>query len=418
MTDSGKRQLGWTGSLPVILLLLVHPAAAVAGTGRLLSQWMSQAPGIDAQLAAGEWSAAQRVDLTADVSIWIGNDARTLYLAVLDAGDLGSAGLDMVFLAFDDEGGVAPTLDDSAYANPACLTTPNLGEGGLTFQAGGNVQYDERFLGGACPGQIISTRLRFVSSPQPAGMTYEMAIPLDGPSPLRAGAGQRFGFRMRTYRDGALVACYPDCIVIDPPGFRNLVLASGGCNTGPQTFDSGLPLDSTNVLFTGSGVGWQSSTLSGDPTTCQGNATGGSGSAGCVANAFYTAAHDEADLHLPLAVTGQSTATLHFKASFAQGAASDGLVATTREQDLTYNNLLAWVENHPGEPVGLAIDLLSPPYLGNPPVELLIGQITFTAGGVQGGYAEIDDFELTCGPVLFSDGFESGLTTHWSTDVP
>jgi hypothetical protein len=40
--------------------------------------------------------------------------------------------------------------------------------------------------------------------------------------------------------------------------------------------------------------------------------------------------------------------------------------------------------------------------------------LTFSAGGVEGGYAQVDDVELICGPGIFTDGFESGLTTHWS----
>ena len=41
-----------------------------------------------------------------------------------------------------------------------------------------------------------------------------------------------------------------------------------------------------------------------------------------------------------------------------------------------------------------------------------------TAGGIEGGYAQIDDYEVRCGPGLFADDFESGLSTHWSLTAP
>ena len=55
---------------------------------------------------------------------------------------------------------------------------------------------------------------------------------------------------------------------------------------------------------------------------------------------------------------------------------------------------------------------------GSPPVELWFIHSTFAAGGLEGGYAQIDDVELLCGPILFADDFESGLTTHWSATAP
>ena len=58
------------------------------------------------------------------------------------------------------------------------------------------------------------------------------------------------------------------------------------------------------------------------------------------------------------------------------------------------------------------------PVAGSPPVELRFTHSTFSAGGTEGGYAQIDEVELLCGPGIFTDGFESGLTTHWSADLP
>ena len=421
MHEFRKQKLGWTGPALALVGLLVLPKAGVAGTGRLLSQWMSQAPRIDGQLAAGEWSAATLVPTSnPDVTLRIGNDARTLYLAVLDAGDLGAGGVDMVFLPFDDEGGLSPILDDSAYANPTCLATPNLGEGGLTFQNGGNVQFDESYSGGACPSQIISDRMSYQSSPQLNGMSYEMAIPLDGRAPIQAGPGQRFAFYLRVFRNGALVACFPSCMFIDPPAFRNLVLASGGCNTGPQTFGSGdplvgLPLDWTSENTAGGGPGWVQAPPAqfGDPVFCQANDTGGTGGSACVANFFCTAPRTDSLLRMPLALDGMTAATVRARAVLQVAAPHEYLDVGIRRLDTSGNSLLFWLDENRNETVALWI-----PVAGSPPVEFWFTHSTFSGGGSEGGYAQIDDVELICGPRIFSDGFESGLTTHWSADSP
>lgn len=55
--------------------------AVSAGTGRLVSHWMSRAPRIDGQIGAGEWNDAAAFDLGSGVAARIGNDARTLYLS-------------------------------------------------------------------------------------------------------------------------------------------------------------------------------------------------------------------------------------------------------------------------------------------------------------------------------------------------
>ena len=421
MHEFRKQKLGWTGPALALVGLLVLPKAGVAGTGRLLSQWISQAPRIDGQLAAGEWSAATLVPTSnPDVTLSIGNDARTLYLAVLDAGDLGAGGVDMVFLPFDDEGGLSPILDDSAYANPTCLATPNLGEGGLTFQNGGNVQFDESYSGGACPSQIISDRMSYQSSPQLNGMSYEMAIPLDGRAPIQAGPGQRFAFYLRVFRNGALVACFPSCMFIDPPAFRNLVLASGGCNTGPQTFGSGdplvgLPLDWTSENTAGGGPGWVQAPPAqfGDPVFCQANDTGGTGGSACVANFFCTAPRTDSLLRMPLALDGVTAATVRARAVLQVAEPHEYLDIGIRRLDTSGNSLLFWLDENRNETVDLWI-----PVAGSPPVEFWFTHSTFSGGGSEGGYAQIDDVELICGPRIFSDGFESGLTTHWSATAP
>jgi len=50
------RPSGRLGTACLFVGLVGLPEVGLAGTGRLLSQWMSRAPRIDGQIAATEWS--------------------------------------------------------------------------------------------------------------------------------------------------------------------------------------------------------------------------------------------------------------------------------------------------------------------------------------------------------------------------
>jgi len=422
---SRARRLRFSGTAFVLFALVGLSTAGFAGTGRLLSQWMSRAPRIDGQITAGEWDAAKLIDLGAGVTVRIGNDSRTLYLAVLDSADPIHTSNDSVGLLFDDEGGVPPVLDDGAFGSLVCHPTPDLGEGRIDLTHSQDVVYQEVPQGGFCLDQIITDVTRFHSGLRPEGLTYELSIPLDGPAPLQAGPGERFGIVILVYRDGGPVVCLPDCSTVsDPSDYRNLVLASGGCNTGPQDFGAGdpqigLPLDWTSEIVAGGGPGWVQSLppFYGDPVFCQGNDTGGTGAAACVANFFSTSPGTDSRLHMPLAVAGQTSATLRLRAVLMVdpngGGQFEYLDLELRRQDGTGNSELYWVGQDQSGSVVLPLSLG-----GSPVVELWFTHSAFSAGGVEGGYAQIDDVELLCGPVLFADGFESGLTTHWSADAP
>jgi hypothetical protein len=423
VNDFGERQLGSAVATFLFLGLLGICEPGGAGTGRLLSSWMSRAPAIDGLIGATEWNEAAPIDLGAGVSVRIGNDGRTLYLAILDSGDLTQNVGDAFHLYFDDEGGVAPVLDDGAYGAPACQQAPDLGEGviGADFQ---QILFSEFSQAGQCPAQTLAGRTSFATVAQPAGLTYEAAIPLDGPAPLRAGPGDRFGIYLRLFRDGAAVACLPGCGVLDPPEYRNLVLASGGCNTGPQRFgggppQTGLPLDWTSELTLGSGDGWGQSAIDGDQFYCGMNVTGGTGAAACVTNVHYTSAEAESLLHLPLPVAAQTWATVRLLGNFQLGASGDLLAFGSRYEFIPFFSMLLWQTSHgdpggPGTPVTLELSL----FTGNYPRELIFWHYTASAGGTEGGFAQVDDVELLCGPILFADGFESGLVTHWSASAP
>ena len=408
---------GRLGAWVAAAACLAFATAAGAGTGRLLSSWVNRAPRIDGKLLPGEWNAAKVVDLGAGVTLFLENDARTLYLAVLDTGDVTLGAGDEFVLLFDDEGGTAPVLDDSLWDGALCQASPHLGEGFLDFAADQNITYRE-YAGGYCAPQLLNDRASFRATSQPEGVTYEMALPLDGPMPLRAAAGQRFAAWLVLYRNAAQVACLPNCGPSSLADFRNLVLASGGCNTGPQRFGSGdplvgLPLDWTSENTAGGGPGWVQAAPAqfGDPVFCQANDTGGAGGAACISNFFCTAPRTDSLLRMPLALEGMTAANVRVRASLTVGAPNEYLDIGIRRLDTTGNSLLFWLDENRNETVDLWI-----PVAGSPPVELWFTHSTFSAGGVEGGYAQVDDVELLCGPRIFTDGFESGLTTHWSAD--
>src|SRR3990167_9731292 len=206
-----------------------------------------------------EWAEAISLDLGDGVTARIGNDHRTLYLSVLDPrpASLNHA-LDKLVLFFDDESGSTPILDDNWWGTE-CHATPSLGDGQISFTFTHEVEYVEWYSVHAgtfpCPAQSVGDRLRAAVEPQGVGVSYEIALPLDGPGPLLAAAGQRFGFSLQLYApySGNSPLCYFSSCDSGPYSYQNLILASGGCNTGPQEFGSGdpqigLPLDWTSEV--------------------------------------------------------------------------------------------------------------------------------------------------------------------------
>lgn len=410
----GTERLAASFGLAGALLLA---GAGFAGTGRLVSPWVNRAPRIDGVLTPGEWNAAKLLDLGAGVTLLLENDGRTLYLAILDSGDLDAGETDALTLLFDDEGGPGPVLDDGAWNGTICHPTADSGEGFLEFDSNEEAFYRE-YAGGYCPALPLVGRLTFHVAARPEGLTYELALPLDGPFPLRGDAGERFAVHLRLYRNGSAVACLPACNVPNIADFRNLVLASGGCNTGPQRFGSGaplvgLPLDWTSENTTGGGPSWVQAAPAqfGDPVFCQANDTGGDGGSACISNFSCTAPRTDSLLRMPLALEGETLASVRARASLTVGGPAEYLDVGIRRLDTSGNSLLFWFEENRNETIDLSI-----PVAGSPPVELWFTHSTFSAGGVEGGYSQLDDVELLCGPRLFGDGFESGLTTHWSAD--
>ena len=344
--------------------------------------------------------------------------------SLVDTGDPSFGSGDGLSFYFDDEGGAPPFLDDSAYGGSGCLPTPDLGEGVIYMMGDQNVFYQLYFQGFSCPAESVTARLTLRASSQPGGVTYEMAIPLDGPAPLRAQAGQRFGFSLRNFRGFTPAGCYPTCANTDPAAFRNLSLASGGCNTGPQEFGAGsppapLPLDWTNDVQTGGGPGWVQAPppFFGDPVFCDANDTGGTGGSACVANFDAATTPARSVISVPLAVAGQGFARLRGKGLLVVdpngGGALDYLALCFLLEDGDSSCPVDWWGQNQAATWDLPL-----PLGGSLPIELWFEHATLQAGGLEGGYAQFDDIELVCGPVLFADGFDSGWTTHWSAEVP
>jgi hypothetical protein len=396
-------------------------AAAHAGTGRLLSKWMDHAPSIDGRVTTGDWDGAVMGVIGPGLALAFGNDARTLYVGVFDNGNTAVGPGDFVLLHFDDEGGSGQVHDDGAWLNAGCQANPGAGEGNLLFAADGSVSYQEIVAPSfGCSALAIPGRTGFATGDSAQGSIFEFAIPLDGPAPLRLLRGERFGLRLQIYRNGVNVGCLPECSAGPlPADYQNFVLASIGCNTGVLNLDSGLPLDWTpHHTYSGPG-GWVASGPSGDPVFCDEPQQGPGGSAACVSDYDYPLPQLESYLDAPIAVTGFTTASIRFLGTLVQGHPSAFLSLLTYSGAAFRDNPMTWQQSHTTESVILELALDQAPYGdGFQPDRLSWYHSPWLAGGVEGGYAQVDDFELRCGPLLFLDDFDSGLSTHWSTTAP
>ncbi|MEO7794649.1 MAG: hypothetical protein ABIV06_07720 [Thermoanaerobaculia bacterium] len=402
-------------------LLILAPASG-AGTGRLLSGWMSEAPAIDGELDSGEWSEAIAIDLGTGVSARVGNDGRTLYLQLID-GRPGEPSADRMIFFFDDDGGTEPLLDDGAWTSLVCQNDPGAGEGEIWFEVSGAVDfYEWRMSGGSpefCPAQALGARQRSAVGLNPfVGVIYEVALPLDGPLSLHAAPGRRIGLQLRAIDGaGAGEVCYPSCSLA-PADFRNLVLATPRCNVGNEEFESptGLPLEWTATMPLGSGQGWHRSAVFGDPVFCGSNETAGAGSAACVANALNSTAASTSALRMPMAVAGQTEVYAYLLFTFEEGAADDTMAVGFEFADGSTTTTLTF--GFPWPPPGASLGVTVPLPAGNPPVAMIISHSTASAGGTELGYVDIDNVRLVCNPLLFNDDFETGLSTHWSATGP
>ena len=388
-----------------------HPLPVVSG-------WMSRAPVVDGFIGPGEWSEATEVTMATGVKFWVGSDARTLYLAVRDVDDAELDNGDGIHLSFDDQGGTPPRLDDGAWF-VGCGSGKSDGEGGLLFGPLG-VFYTAGGFGSGCTTWDVTNLVGYAAGLASAVVVHEIALPLDGATALEAVAGEQFKVRIGLIRDTNEPACYPDC-GIDPANYGPISLASIGCNSDAQTLADWMPLDWKSTLDV-EGSGWGRSGVLADPVFCEANVTGGAGPAACTCNDFYEAADATASLYVPFNVSDQPEAELRMLTNFQEGDVDDQFSALVYREDLIALLLVHWTQSHgspsgPGEAMVVPIPVLDSFFVGNPPRGIRFHHSTFLAGGQEGGFAQIDELELRCGPRLFADGFETRLTTHWSADA-
>lgn len=421
-----KQRAGCRVAAALALATCVATAGARAGTGRLDSSWMPYGPWLDGSIEPERWGDATVADLGGGVTVWIGNDARTLYLAVRDEGDATLSWGDMVYLHFDDEGGASPILDDGDWTNPACQSSPTLGEGVLFIKWDGTIDYSEWWRNGLsigfCEVQNVTGRAHFAAATSVAGVEWEIAIPLDGPMPLRAAASRRFAVWIRVQRgESGFAGCLPTaCGNVDPADYRNVVLSSFGCNRPAVEFGGALPIDWNRAHLQGAGDGWAPTTGGGDPEACASNVTGGAGVALCVGTGDQEGPFVAVVSPPPFTLRHPAEAELRFLANFqALGAPLEGFgVESSIDGGGNWTTELVWEESH-GDPDGpgeaVALDLASLLGEADAAVRFSTGS---SLGGILGGFAQVDAVELRCSPDLFHDNFETGLTTRWSATSP
>jgi len=415
------------GLLGLLFSASLPPAGAGSGP-TLAARWAARAPVLDGFIAPGEWDPFP-IDL-GGAHLYIMNDGRTLYLAVVNHDDLDYQFGDRLTVLFDDEGGIAPPLWDNLWTATVCGGT-NAGEGILDLDdifAGGNNYF--QILAGFtfCPGQAGTVGAAIRSALRANGVTYEAAIPLDGSTALGAAPGQEFGLAVVVEDGGAPIAQkqWPSPLYLtSPSSFANVLVATLGCNAPTETFDD-VPESTWSVTDNaGSGLVWTATGGSGYPSDCaEDNYTGGSGSAACTSGqAFGPAPFDTQLISSPFRLDGFSSASLRFQANY-QDLLSGGDVLTVEVSDdlgSSWIPLLSWDEGHgtynsaPGESVEL--DLSS--FVGaTAPLQVRWTYADPNLWFLGAYYAQIDDVELRCGPEIFRDGFETGLTSHWSAQAP
>lgn len=436
----GPRRGSTSCEFPLLFALVLGLAISAAPPARaeqpeaggqptLLSRWSLAAPALDGVISPGEWDPVF-VPIDAQSRLYLMNDARTLYLAVVIDGEAGLEAGDALTLAFDDQGGATPLLWDGQWALPSCGGI-NQGEGLLVFEplpVPGRVRFLPRIAGGGqCPPQEGNSGAAFVAAASLQGVTYEVALPLDGRSPVVAKASEEFGFAL-AIDDGATGGerLWPSTLVRESPAtFGNLRLTGFGCNGPFEGFSLGPPLTWFPLVVPASGPAWAPSGAGGYPANCgEANYTGGAGLAACASSANAVAGDFESLLFAPaLSLAGTSGARLRLRANYQDIASGvDLLVLEGRGvSNPVWTPLLSWDEDHGALRVvggeAVEVDLAALVALGEP-VQLRWRYAGSGLGPGRAEYAQIDDVGVLCEPRLFVDGFESALTTHWSSQLP
>ena len=412
--------------VPCIALTTVAPVAA-GNTPPDLVVPMTPAPiAIDGQ-SDPAWAAAETFFIGIDIFSIVFralHDERTLYLWIDNLTDTEHEPGAGVAIWFDDEGGPPPFLADGAWTAPACSAFANRGEGtlGWILTAAQPIAFEERWTestsGPVCPLELgengSSAAIWF--DPSPAnGFTTEVALPLDGSSALEATSGERFGLYLQSLFVSAgqtfVVGTWPADGSPSPATFGDVALAAFGCNAAGEEIDPHFPADWGNDA-TG-GPGWLRSGAGGCGVA---NATGAAGESACLVRGATTLGLDASLVSPWFSLQSQTAATLTYRAVYVDApVSSNRLDLEARTASSGWTPLLSWTTTH-GQSGGEAVTIDLSSYAAEPRVQL---RWRYSVPQGDAGFgAQVDRIRLTCAPHLFSDNFESRLTTHWSATAP
>jgi hypothetical protein len=372
------------------------------------------------------WTAAEEFNIGIDifnVDFRALHDDRTLYLWIDDrTDDLHEPGAGAA-IWFDDQGGTPPLLADGAWTAAVCNPLPNRGEGSLGWfvTSPSPIVLAERWTemtgGSACPtvvGQNGSSASIFFHE-FASGLATEVALPLTGSSALELSAGELIGLHIESYYVALgqtyLVGIWPATSSQIPSTFAGVSLAALWCNGEAEDFDPLFPVDWVNEAAGGDGWVRSGATGCGAP-----NGTGASGESACLVRGASTFALQASLVSPWFSLLGQSTATVEYRAVYVDAAAgSNRLDLEVRTASAGWTPLLSWTTTHgAGGGEQVAVDLSS--FASEPRVQL---RWRYSVDKGDPGFgAQVDQVRLVCAPRIFFDNFESGLTTHWTSEVP
>jgi hypothetical protein len=192
----------------LVLILMISSVCLVASTDahapgfEIYSPWASSPPTIDGTISAEEWDNAWTADIAdtgimSNVTLYVMNDARYLYIAVDDENDttcLPDSGAQLG-IYFDDEPAGA---HDGAWTYTECPS----GEGNFWLNPGTSPPQFSGIIQGVVRCTVVSpvsgVSKEFTNSS--GHLQYEVAIDLEE-SPLKADTlkGDTFGFRIYVY---------------------------------------------------------------------------------------------------------------------------------------------------------------------------------------------------------------------------
>jgi len=146
------------------------------------------------------------------------------------------------------------------------------------------------------------------------------------------------------------------------------------------------------------------------------NVTGGTGSAACAAAGLTFNAFETLWTSPPFSLTSAETVRLHFVAVFTSLLESTEFDVELSDDDgQSWQSALHWSTSQGSFGSGIDVDVDLASWAGTTdPIRVRFVLHDTAVLGVD--YVQLDDLALVCGPAIFSDGFESGLTTHWSAD--